>query len=131
LERPFRSLSLRPVEEQALRQWRALVRRFPRSGDRPGPRANPLRVGGRLSGFPARDAPLLRAPRSSRVSAGAAVFADGARSPGARRRVALGGVRRPPVLFAALRWLHPYDLSTSEQAPDGSATRPMGVAAVP
>ena len=65
LERAFRPLSLRAVEEQALLQWRALVRRFPRSGDRPGPRANPLRVGG---GYPVflRDARFFLAPRPSR-----------------------------------------------------------------
>ena len=57
---------------------------------------------------------------------GAAVFADGARPPGARRRLALGGVRRPQVLFAALRWLYPNDLSTPEQAPDGVHTEPDG-----
>ncbi len=66
LERTFRPLSLRAIEEQALLQWRALVRRLPRSGERPRSRANPLRMGGRLSCFSARDAPLLRAPRPSR-----------------------------------------------------------------
>src|SRR5262249_3706414 len=43
----------------------------------------------------------------------------------------LRGVRRPEVLFAALRWLLPHDLSTPEEAPDGSAAHPMGDAPVP
>src|SRR5262249_34514092 len=126
-----RPLSLRAVEEQAFLQWRTLVRRFSRSGDGPGPPANSLRVGGRLSCPPSRDAAVLRAPRPSRRSPGTVVFEDGARSSGARRRLALGGVRRPQVLFAALRWLHPHDLPAPEQAFDRSATRPMGIAAVP
>src|SRR5262249_3695532 len=37
----------------------------------------------------------------------------------------------PQALFAALRRLFPHDLSTPEEAPDGSAARPMGDAALP
>src|SRR5262249_54556889 len=85
----------------------------------------------RISSLRAHDTPLLRASCSGGRSSGTAVFADGARSSGACRRLALGSVRRPEVLFAAPRWLCPHDLSTPEEALDRSAAGAMGLAVVP
>ena len=59
LARALRAVPLRTLAEQAVLQRHALVRRFQRSGARPGPRADDLRVGRRPTGTHADDAAVL------------------------------------------------------------------------